>query len=177
MTISRSTGTPVTAGGVLYGMAGGGYQGITDALDAVVRDAAEALSQAYRADIEIRFNSDRESGGAWLKTADGRNARVGICASLVTARQRASWEKYAAEYEASGYAEGAQQWRQALTELPEGKLTVFAHITDDAAGARRAELAQLEGWAEHTNGRGYHHGPAESVADALARCKDYAPAG
>ena len=47
---------------------GGGYSGATENLDALVVQAAEMLAAEYGMDIEIRFNSDRMSGGAWLKT-------------------------------------------------------------------------------------------------------------
>lgn len=197
MSITRSEGTPVGVGGVIYGMAGGGYRGYTEALDAVVREAAAALASAYAADVEIRFNSDRESGGAWLKTPDGYSAHVGICASLVTARARATWERYAqrAEREAetgraswngsamtddqrAGAREEAAYWRELLSACPEGQLTVYAHITAHAAGARAGELAQLDGWNacyHASTGGSYHHGAAGSVAEALARCLRFAP--
>jgi hypothetical protein len=193
-TITRSTGTPIAGSGLV---AGGGYRGITDELDAVVREAAGALAQAYGRDIEIRFNSDRESGGAWLVTPDGRNACVGICASLVTARARAVWERHAVQDETmartgictwggparpsqrKGARQSAAEWRDTLARNPEGQLTILAHIDYAAAGPERGRaLAQLPGWNEHA-GRmtGYHHGPAESVADALARCQEFAPEG
>lgn len=196
-TITRSTGTPVGAGGVIYGMAGGGYRGYTEQLDAVVREAAGALAHAYGADIEIRFNSDRESGGAWLKTPDGYSAHVGICASVVSARNRAHWQVYAERYEREADTgrsqyngreltpdeldasrELAAEYRSWLDQAPEGQLTVFAHITGHAAGDRAAELAALDGWNERlypSTGGSYHHGAADSVADALARCAEFAP--
>ena len=64
--ISRSPGQPVTAGGVPY-IVGGGYSGSTKELDATVQKAAEALVKAFGIPVQIRFNSDRMSGGAWLK--------------------------------------------------------------------------------------------------------------
>lgn len=190
--ITRSTGTPIAGSGLV---AGGGYRGITDELDAAVREAARALVRAYGTDVEIRYNSDRESGGAWLVTPDGRNAQVGICASLVTARSRAVWERHAVQDETmartgicswggkarpsqrKGARECAAEWRGLLSRNPEGQLTVLAHIDYTAAGPERGRtLALLPGWNEHA-GRmtGYHHGAAESVDVALARCLVFAP--
>ncbi len=83
-TILRSGGHHIGFGLV----AGGGSFGITAELDRVVAEAAAALAAAYSTEVVIRFNSDRESGGAFLVTPDGDNAGVGITASLVTARAR-----------------------------------------------------------------------------------------
>lgn len=78
--IERSPGIPIGTSGL---RAGGGEHGATRALDEVVQRSAEALSDLYaHAPVMIRFNSDRRSGGAWLKTAEqdyvGGNAEVGI---------------------------------------------------------------------------------------------------
>lgn len=79
-TIERSPGIAV------YGyIVGGGYTGATDELDEEVLVAAKMLAKTYNRDIEIRFNSDRRSGGAWVK--DGKpgfdgNCQVGLCAGL-----------------------------------------------------------------------------------------------
>ena len=155
--------------------------------------AAEALQAAYGTDIEIRFNSDRESGGAWLKTPDGGNAETGIAASVVTARARARWEASAQRYETEADT-GRSSWphapkpltddqreagrtlaqhdRALLAECPEGQLTVYAHITARAVQDPDLvpELAALPGWNDR-----YHHGPADDVQDALARCLRFAP--
>lgn len=70
MSVTRSPGTPITVGGMATPyIAGGGYQGDTDDLDALVQEAADKLGAAYpEHDVQIRFNSDRRSGGAWLVT-------------------------------------------------------------------------------------------------------------
>jgi hypothetical protein len=189
--IERSTGTPVVFGGVVQGMAGDGYRGCTAELDALVAEAAAALAEAYGADVEIRFNSDRESGGAWLKTADGRSNQVGITASLVTARHRARVEASAARCEAEA-STGRASWqaqpmtarqrrgarasarldREWLAENPEGRLTVFAFLECSAViPALRAELACMPGWNDMCGRSGaYHCGEAATVAEALARC-------
>lgn len=58
---------------------GGGYSGSTDDLDLLVARAAVLLADEYGADVQIRFNSDRRSGGAWLK--DGaQDTTIGLCA-------------------------------------------------------------------------------------------------
>jgi hypothetical protein len=169
-TITRSTGTPIAGSGLV---AGGGYQGITRDLDLVVSFAAAALAEDYGQDVVIRFNSDRASGGAWLVTPDGRNAHVGICASQVTASQRAAWERWAADDSDPEWQALAREW---LATSAEGELTVFAHITARAAGGRARELAALPGWNDMT-GRpsAYHHGEVDTVMAALRRCKEFVP--
>lgn len=67
--VSRSSGVVVGGGFV----AGGGYRGATDALDNTVQTAANGMAE-WGGDVEIRFNSDRRSGGAWLVTS--RNGRL-----------------------------------------------------------------------------------------------------
>ena len=55
--------------------------GLTPKLDQMVQRAAEALRDLFGRDVEIRFNSDRMSGGAFLKgEEDGR--KLGICVRL-----------------------------------------------------------------------------------------------
>jgi hypothetical protein len=88
-TIERSPGIGVGGGWIV----GAGYTGTTAELDATVKHAADTLADAYRMPVTIRFNTDRHSGGAWLKTDDPDgvwlNAEVGICADLVTAERNA----------------------------------------------------------------------------------------
>lgn len=82
MTVERSAGLGIP--GTPY-MAGGGYTGKTEELDAMVRRAAEMLDAAFDADIQIRFNSDRRSGGAWLDdgiTGFGGCTGVGLCVDM-----------------------------------------------------------------------------------------------
>jgi hypothetical protein len=181
---------------MIYGTAGGGYRGVTAELDQVVTSAASALADWYGSDIEIRFNSDRESGGAWLVSADGRNHYVGICASVVTRGHRARVERSALAEEAEArtgiaawqaqpmtprqrkgareLAEGNREW---LAENPEGQLTVCAHLEGSAVTRElRGELARMPGWNDMCGRSGaYHHGPAASVTAALARCLRFVP--
>lgn len=83
--IQRSSGIVVNAGGIPW-IIGGGYNGITQELDAVVEEAAKLLLATFNSDIEIRFNSNRRSGGAWLKNGiEGiwGNATIGITAGII----------------------------------------------------------------------------------------------
>jgi hypothetical protein len=193
MSIERSAGFPLGGGAVAYGMAGGGWSGVTAELDAVVLQAAEALAAAYGRDIEVRFNSDRHSGGAWLRTPDGRNGDVGIGASVITAWTRERWESRARRYEAEaagklgqlnaqqreGAEEEAAAVRRSLAKYPEGLLTVYAHIRGRVVrdSLQAAELMQLGYWNDMGSADykdGYHHGDAGSVNEALARCLRFA---
>lgn len=72
---------------------GGGYEGATKELDDAVAKSAEIMSRKYGQDVEIRFNSDRQSGGAFVITPSGlevgltsalRNGRVTYDAIVVT---------------------------------------------------------------------------------------------
>jgi hypothetical protein len=80
MTIERFAGISVP--NWMGPLPGGGYKGLTDELDALVARAAELLVAEYGRDVVIRFNSDRRSGGAWLKDAATSDALVGLCAGL-----------------------------------------------------------------------------------------------
>ncbi|MFA5559241.1 MAG: hypothetical protein WDA59_07310 [Methanofastidiosum sp.] len=82
MTIERSAGIPATINGVsipCYPLPGGGYSGKTKELDDLVEQAAKLMQQIFNQDIEIRFNSDRKSGKAFLKGIEdsiGLGARI-----------------------------------------------------------------------------------------------------
>lgn len=64
--IERSTGLYT---GYMGYFCGDGYAGLTKELDDTVKREAELLATTFNRDIEIRFNSDRESGGTWLKNS------------------------------------------------------------------------------------------------------------
>ncbi len=86
-TIERSAGLPITVAGLPTGyVSGGGFRGSTAELDRTVERAAATLRDAYDRDVTIRFNSDRQSGGAWVVTdavdGFGANAELGIGAAL-----------------------------------------------------------------------------------------------
>lgn len=78
-TITRHTGR-VCVPGLPY-MYGAGYQGATPELDRLVVRAAKMLWKAYSTDIEIRFNTDRRSGGAWLHSV-GKAGGIGLGGGL-----------------------------------------------------------------------------------------------
>lgn len=70
-------------GGTCVGgyMAGAGYRGKRDDQDEAVQEFARRLSGEFPHDIQIRYNTNRLGGGAWLK--DGvRDAQVGLGADL-----------------------------------------------------------------------------------------------
>lgn len=82
MTITRSTGLYTGIGAYFCG---NGYEGSTRELDDTVKRQADLLATTFSRDVEIRFNSDRQSGGAWLKNSlEGfaGNCQVGFNAGL-----------------------------------------------------------------------------------------------
>ena len=74
--ITRSPGTVVS--GWFGPRPGGGYEGATPALDAVVMSQAEWLAAEFGGDVEVRFNANRLSGGAYLVDPYLGNAGVGL---------------------------------------------------------------------------------------------------
>ncbi len=82
--ITRSAGLPVTVASIPF-LVGSGYEGLTKELDDTVKREAELLTTTFNRDVEIRFNSDRESGGAWLKNSlkgFAGNCQVGLGAGI-----------------------------------------------------------------------------------------------
>lgn len=66
-------------------LVGNGYSGKTEELDNIVKKEAEILQEMYGLDIQIRFNSNRESGGAWV--IDGKdNCSIGLTAALCNSK-------------------------------------------------------------------------------------------
>ena len=63
-------------------LAGSGIYGKTELLDEIVQQAAGRLLEMFDVDITIRFNSDTESGGAYIKDEEWSD-KIGIRASLV----------------------------------------------------------------------------------------------
>ena len=78
-TITRHRGKVCVPG--LPFMYGAGYEGATEELDRLVVRAAKMLWKAYSLDVEIRFNTDRRSGGAWLKIGEDADL-CGLCVGL-----------------------------------------------------------------------------------------------
>lgn len=86
--ITRSVGVYAGAGCI----AGGGYQGATTELDAAVALAAEALAKRYAQPVEIRFNSHRLSGGAFMAFDD--RGDVGVSARAPDTKQPIGFRVY-----------------------------------------------------------------------------------
>lgn len=64
--ITRSIGHAVNGGYIV----GGGYVGLTQQLDEAVKRQAEWLREQFPDhDVQIRFNSDRKSGGAFIESS------------------------------------------------------------------------------------------------------------
>jgi hypothetical protein len=80
--ITRSTGISVPGTAL---RPGGGYQGLTKALDREVQWQAKWLAKTFGKPVEIRFNFDREDGGAWLSGPDfPESVGVGLCVGLIS---------------------------------------------------------------------------------------------
>jgi len=78
-TITRHRGKVCVPG--LPFMYGAGYEGATAELDRLVVRAAKMLWKAYSLDVEIRFNTDRRSGGAH-PIINGKVVSIGLSAGL-----------------------------------------------------------------------------------------------
>jgi len=142
--ITRETGIPVIApNGVFCGMAGGGVSGSTKELDSVVSKAAAALGEAFDRPVSIRFNSDRKSGGAWLKHNTGHwltsDSQVTIGASLVTMADVQRWQKMDEEdVDMMG-----ESWR---ARLPKREAGIFVKV--GVAAAVLKDGADMSEWRE-----------------------------
>ena len=82
----------------------GGYPAATAELDQVVQRAAEKLLAMTGRSVEVRFDIDGQSGGAFLKRGDGRTG-FGITAKLAAKVARdakySNQEQYRALYRAA----------------------------------------------------------------------------
>ncbi len=109
--IKRSFGLPVTVANIPF-VVGGGYEGKTKELDDTVKRNADLLNKIFKRDVEIRFNSDRNSGGAWvvnsLKGFYG-NCQIGLNAGIVHCEDHFYHTKY-------GYPVGSVYIRSYLDE-------------------------------------------------------------
>lgn len=119
-TIERSAGTPT--GYLIAPLCGNGYSGLTKRLDDTVIEAAKLLAAEFGRDVEIRFNSDRRSGGAWLKNSgkgfDG-NCQVGLNAGLYKiGANDIPWES-------------SREYREKIEALPD-KLVISTYIRASA---------------------------------------------
>lgn len=80
----------------------GGYTGKTNELDNLVQQAAELMQKTFNRNVEIRFNSDHESGGAWLKDNEG-SRKIGIGIMLGKSKFRAMTTKEKVEVISKDY--------------------------------------------------------------------------
>lgn len=78
------TRSPGTSTGLGY-LVGSGFEGKTKELDNAVLKNAKLLHKTFGKDIEIRFNTNRESGGAFIKDNE-YSCKIGIGASLSSSR-------------------------------------------------------------------------------------------
>ena len=101
---------------------GGGVSGVTEDLDRVVLEAAEALRAWFGADVEVRFNSDHHSGGAFVVDKETQD-EVGITAGL-----------YPTELWSEGVT--AADWRRKYDALPRvlgmGVFVGVDHLLDES---------------------------------------------
>lgn len=89
-------------------LVGSGGQGLTEELDQTVEEAARHLSELFGVDITIRFNTNRKSGGAFVRDEE-LSDKIGITAALhnskllkMDRREKAAlsekeWDKYSSE--------------------------------------------------------------------------------
>ena len=128
--ITRSAGLPA---GVGSWVVGSGYSGATEELDKVVQKEAKLLSNAFGRDVEIRFNSDRHSGGAWLKDdlhGFAGNVQVGLTAAIAQkvpkGMTRSEWHRSIAERVGWG-----NEFSKEIEKAP--KVVVVETMIDDSA--------------------------------------------
>ena len=129
--VHRSAGTIVSVGGA-SAIVGGGYRGLTPELDSAVDEAAASMAQRFGSDVEIRFNSDRRRGGAWLVTHpedDGLsgNTRVGVSAQLARTREEAEKDQTMRR----AYKGHGHEWQQHLDSC-DGKVHIDVRVSEEA---------------------------------------------
>ena len=64
---------------------GGGYEGKTKELDNLIIEASKYMQETFKRDITIRYNSDGESGGAWIKDNEW-SCKIGLTARLAKSK-------------------------------------------------------------------------------------------
>jgi hypothetical protein len=110
--------------GVPWGgpLPGGGYEGKTNRLDCAVQRLAEWLHARIAGPVQVRFNSHRLSGGAFVYPGLDPDARIsldtpeiGLCARLITPasverRRDRAWKK------GQGCSLPALEWEDCWTE-------------------------------------------------------------
>ena len=111
---------------------GGGYRGLTPELDSAVDEAASSMAERFGSAIEIRFNSDRRRGGAWLVTHPGHeglggNTWIGINADLALTREEAEQDETMRRI----YADDADKWQQYLDSY-DGRVHISVRVSEEA---------------------------------------------
>lgn len=146
--ITRSKGIDVPFPGP---RPGGGMTGATPQMDRMVARAAEALRDLFGRDVEIRFNSDRMSGGAFLKGEED-DRKLGVCVRLEPKQ---------------GWPEGMslREWKRIYDAAPK-----FPHVYVNVGQARLVDKSLA------TEGQGLRHPYAylrkRSVPAALRWVRD-----
>ena len=79
--IERSVGITTGTGYLV----GDGYKGKTNELDTAVVEISKLMEDTFKKDIEIRFNHDRESGGAFIKD-NAFSCKIGIGVRLASSK-------------------------------------------------------------------------------------------
>jgi len=131
---------------------GGGRSGLDPKLDAIVVEAAERLRARYGIDVEIRFNSDRLSGGAYLNVPFS----VGITALSVSITNLRML--------AAKYGEDAEEDIARLGVDPNGgDGQIILRVYVDAKGLKDPTLANCEG------SRPYMYVDASDLDDAITK--------
>ena len=134
---------------------GGGRTGMDPKLDAIVVEAAERLRARYGIDVEIRFNSDRQSGGAYLNVPFS----VGVVAQSVSITEL---RRLAAKY-----GEDAQEDIARMGVDPDGgDGQIVLRVYVDAKGLKDPTRANC------TGSRPYMYVAASDLDDAIAKLDD-----
>lgn len=198
--ITRSAGTLVRIGGA-SGIIGGGYQGLTLELDHTVEEAASAMAERFGTDVEVRFNSDRRGGGAWLVTHPGEkgisaNTWVGINARQAETRAEAEaderlkaafdyeegeWQGYLASCDGQVHIEVLVRG-EALRDLslaneegdPGGRRKFWREVPDVASAVELVEKVSIAGDpAELARRRAVRQAPPRPPPGRLRSCAPY----
>ena len=132
-------------------LVGGGYYGTTNELDDIVKKEAEILQDLYGLDVQIRFNSDRESGGAWV--IDGKsNCSIGLSAFMRNSKlfNATSEEKAKLSYE--DYMELAEDKDIIVFETSVDYYNTYNTLSEDDIYYKRAiykDFLDLESAVEY----------------------------
>ncbi|GEM_PF-4415535 len=127
--VHRSAGKMVAVGAI-GAIVGGGYRGLTPDLDWVVAETSALMAQRFDCDVEIRYNSDRRRGGAWLVTHpgdDGFSNWIGISAELSLTQEEAEADPRLAR----AYRGLSDEWQHYLDSC-DGKVHIEVYVSEEA---------------------------------------------